>query len=301
MRKARAALGLIVAVVSGACAGSPPPPEQAVDWGPSRIAAVPATDLTPPVGADRSRPPLGKFSLRFYQKLRARPVVVPLAAVDVWELRHRPRQYDIITVGPVPLGQYSGRKELLDQLTTTHGLTKDKAAVLTSWVRTGGVVWIEFGVSIQGQEWIRSNDVKKIPPLPDLTGFTVFGLPTRTHVFEARRTGAFTIEPVVYAFRNEAQHPATADVKVLKLVQQDLKSGYPIVDAGQGEALVQEADRVYATVVALGQGKLVSALPFDRWDVESDGEKLRINLAEWLQGYPIPAFDPWLDVERVRD
>lgn len=292
--------GMILSVLVSACAAPSPPPGKGIEWELSRIAIAPTSDLAARVETARARPPLGKFSLRFYQKLKARPTIAPLAEVDIWELRHHPRRYDIITIGPISFKQYSGRKELLDHLATTHGLTKEKAEVLMNWVKTGGVVWIEFGVFIQGYEWIR-NDAKRLPPLPDLRGFTIFGLPTHTFVFEAKRRGAFAIEPAVFSFHNEAQHAATADIRMLKLIQSDLKTTYPIINADQGEALVREGEKVYATIVGFGQGKIISTLPFDEWDVETDGEKYRINLFEWLAGYPIPTFDPKLDVERVKD
>jgi hypothetical protein len=233
--------------------------------------------------------------------LKAKPSIGSLAEVDIWELRHHPQKYDIITVGPVSFRQYSGRKELLDHLATTHALTKEKAEVLTNWVKTGGVLWSEFGVLIQGHEWIRNGGMRQDPPLPDLDGFTILGLPTRSFVFEAERRGPFSIERKVYTFQNEARHASTADIKVLKLVQSDLTAIYPIVGADRSSPLVQERERVYATVAAFGDGKVVSTLPFDPWDVETDGEKLRINLTEWLAGHPIPAFDPTLDVERAKD
>jgi hypothetical protein len=298
MRRKRITSGIVLAAALSACTAPSPPPEKEPQWGPSRIAVSPTADLAAQI--QNAKPPLGKFSLRFYQKLRARLRVAPLAKVDIWELRHHPRKYDIVSIGPVSYQQYSGRKELLGDLAKTHGLTKEKGEVFMSWVKTGGVVWIQFGIFVQGHEWIRSN-AKKLPPPPDLNGFTIFGLPTHTFVFEARRRGAFSIEPKVYSFHNEAHHEAMADVKTLKLVQSDLKTIYPIIDADQGKALVLEGEQVYATVIELGQGKIISTLPFDKWDVESDGEKYRINLAEWLAGYPIPTFDPRLDVERVKD
>ena len=194
---------MVAAVLAPLISGCVPSySEKGVDWAPSRIAFPPTTDLSARAQAARTKPPLGKFSLRFYQKLKARPTVAALAEVDVWELRHHPRRYDIITIGPVPIRQHSGRTELLDHLATSHGLTREKADVLTNWVRTGGVVWIEFGVFIQGHEWIEKDNVKMLPPLPSLKGFTVFGFPTRTYTFEALRRGAFAVEPAVFTFRN---------------------------------------------------------------------------------------------------
>jgi hypothetical protein len=291
---------MVLPLLITACASSPAPTERPLDWDPSRIAVSPTIDLAPQLRAGPARPPFGKFSLRFYQKLRAHPVIASLAEMDIWELRDHPRQYDIITIGPVSFRQYSGKKELLEQLATTHGLSKEKAEVLTNWVKTGGVVWVEFGIFIQGYEWIRSG-TRQVPSLPDLSGFTIFGLPTHTFAFEAKRTEAFAVEPVVFSFQNTAKHPATADITSLKLRQSDLKTVYPIINAGPGEPLVRDGDKVYATVVPLGEGRIISTLPFDRWDVESDGEKYRINLCEWLAGYPIPTFDPRVDVERLKD
>jgi hypothetical protein len=261
----------------------------------------PTTDLAARVETGRARPSAGKYSLRFYQKLKAKPSIAPLAEVDIWELRHHPRQYDIITVGPVTFRQYSGRGELLDQLAATHGLTKEKAAILTHWVKTGGVLWSEFGVFIQGHEWVQNGDSKRLPQLPDLKNFTILGLSTRSFVFEADRRGPFSIEKKVYTLKNEAQHISTADIKVLKLVQFDLEAIYPVIAVDRGTALVQEGGAAYATVTPFGQGKIVSTLPFDQWDAESDGEKLRINLKEWLAGYPVPVFEPILEIERARD
>lgn len=51
-------------------------------------------------------------------------------------------------------------------------------------------------------------------------------------------------------------------------------------------------------MVGLGQGKIITTLPFDEWDAETDGEKYRINLFEWMAGYPIPSFAPRLHVEQ---
>jgi hypothetical protein len=300
MRTARVAIVVIGTLAASACMTAPSPSERAVDWEPSRIAVAPAGGLSPTLHPGRGRPPLGKFSLRFYQKLKSHAGVAPLAEVDLWELRHHPMQYDIITIGPVALRQWTGRKELLDHLAATHGLTPEKRQVLLNWVQTGGVVWAEFGIFVQGHEWIR-GDQRTLPALPDLAGFTIFGLPTRARVFEARRTAPFTIEPRVFSFQNAAPHVATSDIKSLTLTQVDLRTVYPIVDAPAAEPLVQEAGQTYATVAALGQGKLISSLPFDQWNSETDGEKYRINLLEWLAGHPIPAFDPALDIERGRD
>ena len=300
MKNTWAVLAWVLPALIPACASSPPPAERPVNWAPSRIAISPTTNLSPQIGTGPTIPPLGKFSLRFYQKLRAHPVIVPLAGVDIWDLRDHPRRYDIITIGPVTLREYRGRKELLEQLAATHGLTREKAEVLTNWVKTGGVLWIEFGVFIQGYEWIRSG-TRSSPPLPDLAGFTMFGLPTHPFVFEAKRAEAFAIEATVFSFQNMAKHPATADITALKLRQSDLKTAYAIVDAGPGEPLVRDGDKVYATVAPLGEGRIISTLPFERWDVESDGEKYRINLLEWLAGFPIPTFNPRHDVDRTWD
>jgi hypothetical protein len=120
-------------------------------------------------------------------------------------------------------------------------------------------------------------------------------------VFEAERRGPFSIERKVYTFQNEARHATSADIKTLKLVQSDLTAIYPIVGADRSSPVVQERERVYATVAAFGDGKVVSTLPFDPWDPESDGEKLRINLTEWLAGNQIPVFDPSLDIQRSKD
>lgn len=303
MRTILGAAGVTVALLTAACTASPPAPppyEPVVDWTPSRVGVAPSGDPSQRVRTVEARPPLGKFSLRFYERLRARPVVAPLGAVDVWELRHHPRQVDIVTVGAVPVRQWSGRAELLDHLATTDGLTRDKAEVLVNWVRSGGVLWVEFGVFLQGHEWVRGGP-RRLPPLPDLAGFTILGLPTQTAVFEAKRTGAFTIEPVVVTTTNQAQHPATADVRTLKLVQADLRTVYAVIRTEQAEVLVREGDRVYASAVSLGRGRIVTTLPFDPWDAESDGEKYRINLREWLAGHPVPVFDPRLDVDRSRD
>ena len=294
------ALGLILTAGLSAC-GPTPTLEKAVDWTPARIAFPPSADLSARVDAPGGRPVLGKYSLRFYQRLKAKPTVVALAEVDVWDLRHHPRRYDVITIGPVSIRQFRNKTELLDQLATTHGLSQEKAQVLTNWVRTGGVVWVELGVFIQGHEWIEKDNAKMLPPLPDLKGFTIFGLPTRTYTFEATRRGAFAIEPAVFTFRNEATHEAAADVKILKLVQSDLKTVYAIIDTDQAQPLVRESGRVYAAAVPFGQGKIISTLPFDEWGVETDGEKYRVNLFEWLAGYPIPTFDPKLDIERAKD
>lgn len=296
IRNAIVALAVLGATIG--CARTSPPPEPPVAWGPSRVAVAQGSPGL--AGPTTARPPLGKFSLRFYQKLRARPAIAPLAEVDVWDLRHHPRQVDVITIGPVAIREWSGRMELLDHLAATHGLTREKAEVLTNWVRSGGVVWVEFGVFVQGHEWALTQG-RRLPPLPDLSSFKMFGLPTRSFMFEARRTGAFRIEPAIITVRNEAQHEATSDVRTLKLVQAEVKTVYTVLAPEAGQALVREGDRVYATVASLGQGRIVSTLPFDRWDVETDGEKYRINLAEWLAGYAIPAFDPQLDVERARD
>ena len=293
-------LGAILATLIPACATPPSPAGKAVDWAPARIAFPPTADLTARAAAT-TRPPLGKFSLRFYQKLKAHPAVASLAEVDIWDLRDHPRRYDVITIGPAPVRQFSGKMELLDQLAATHGLSKEKAQVLTNWVKSGGVVWIEFGVFIQGYEWIENDNVKLLPALPDLKSFTIFGFSTRSYAFEAVRRGAFAVELAVFSLRNEAEHEATADIKSLKLVQSDLKAIYTTIDGDPGKPLIREGDRVYATVAPLGQGKVVSTLPFDEWDAGTDGEKFRINLFEWLAGYPIPAFDPKLDVERQKD
>jgi hypothetical protein len=227
--------------------------------------------------------------------------VAPLAAVDVWDLRDHPRRHDILTVGPVPVTDYDGSRELLDQLASTHGLTRDKAAVLTSWIRAGGVLWVEFGVFVQGHEWVRRSSGDRLRA-PDLSGFTVFGLPTRPVTFEARRAGAFAIEPVVAIVRNEPRHPATADIATLRVVQAELEAVYPVVEpVPPADALVRDGGRVYATIVPLGDGWIVSGVPFDASDPGSDGEKYRINLGEWLAGHPVPTFDPRLDVDRLKD
>ncbi len=297
-------LGLAVALATVGCVARAPAPAPSVaegEWAPSRIARVAAVAPPAPPRPTVFAATPGKFPLRFYEKLRARPIVAPLGAVDLWELRDHPRRYDIITIGSVPASEYRGSKELLDQLATTHGLTREKAAVLTSWVRSGGVVWVEFGVFVQGHEWVRRNGADRVPA-PDLSGFTIFGHPTRPVSFRGRRTGAFAVEPVVSIVHNEQEHGAAADIRTLRVVQAELETVYPIiVPTPPAEAVVREGGRVYATVVPLGQGKIVSSVPFDASDVQSDGEKYRINLVEWLGGYPIPTFDPRLDADRLKD
>jgi hypothetical protein len=301
MRHARVVVAIVAIGLGGmACSRFAPVPERPVDWRVSRLAVTPTTDLTAQLATAPGRPTRGKFSLRFYQRLRAHPVVASLAEVDVWELRNHPRRYDIITIGPVTISRYRDRTELLDQLVATERLTADKANVLLNWALTGGMIWVEFGVTIQGHEWV-NRDTRTLPPLPDLTGFTIFGLPTHTVTFEAKRTGRFTFEPAVFGIGNESKHPATADIKSLQLVQSDFKTAFVVLDAAPEGALVFDGTQVYATVVPFGQGRIVSTVPFDQWAVDTDGEKYRINLAEWLGGHPIPMFDPKLDVERSKD
>lgn len=299
MRHRGSVMVVIAAVLSTSCSHFAPVPERPVDWRESSLAVTPTTDFATQLVSAQNRPARGKFSVQFYERLRARPAVAALAQVDVWELRRRPRRHDIITIGPTPIGRYSGRRELLDQLAATDGLSPDKAQVLLNWVRTGGVLWIEFGVTVQGHEWV-NRDARTLPPLPDLTGFTMLGLPTHAITFEAKRTGPFTFEPTVFPLRNEASHPATADVKSLSLTQSNSKTAYLVLDAAPGQALILDGTSVYATVVPFERGKVISTIPFDQWAAE-DGEKFRINLFEWLAGYPIPTFDPTFDVDRNKD
>lgn len=289
---------ILAGLAAGCTASPPPPPDRPVDWRPSRLGAAPVLA----VGArpDPARPPLGKFPPAFYHKLRATGAITPLAQVDVWDLRYHPRRHAVITVGPVSLREWSGRSELLDHLGATHGLTPDKAVILTNWVRSGGVIWVEFGVFQQGHEWIR-NPEQELPPLPTLQGFTIFGLPTRPLVFEARRTTALTIEPVVFTITNEASHAVSGDIKVLRLVQADLRTVYAVVTGDDAAPLIAQGNRVYASVVPFGAGKIVSGVPFEAWDPETDGEKYRVNLREWLAGHPVPTFDPRLEVDRGKD
>ena len=290
-RNTRRAVALCVALCGAGCASPPPAPEiKTIDWTPSRVAPSPANSVLASPRPEPLRAAPGKFPLRFYENLQAHPVVAPLAAVDIWDLGEHPRRYDIITIGAVPITDYSGRGELLDQLAVTHGVTRDKAAVLTGWVKSGGVLWIEFGVFVQGHEWIRRTPAAPAAS-PDLAHFTIFGFPTRPVVFEGRRVGAFAIEPSVVRIRNEASHVATADIKRLTIVQSELRTSYPIIDALRAEPLVRQGALVYATVVSLGDGKIISTVPFDSSDVDSDGEKYRINLVEWLGGFPIPVAD----------
>ena len=303
MRHARVVVVIVAMVFGGtACSRFAPVPERPVDWRVSSLAVTPTTDLAAQLATAQGRPARGKFSLRFYQRLRAHPVVASLAEVDVWELRDHPRRYDIITIGPVTISRYraQARKDLLDQLVVTERLTADQANVLLNWALTGGVIWVEFGVTIQGHEWV-NRDTRTLPPQPDLAGFTIFGLPTHTVEFKAKSTGRLTFEPAVVRIGNESKHSATADVKSLQLVQSDFQTAFVVLDAAPEQVLVSDGTRVYATVVPFGRGRIVSTVPFDQWAVDTDGEKYRINLVEWLGGYPIPVFDPKLDVERSKD
>jgi hypothetical protein len=266
-------------------------------WEPSRSALEPGLDPLGRMRAGRASSPTRKFSLRFYQNLRAQLRIAPLVEVDIWDLRFYPRRYDIITLGPVSIRQFSGRKELLENLATTHGMTKDKAQILINWVKSGGMVWIEYGVFVQRYELIQQEE-RAIITLPDLTGFTIFGLPTRAFIFEAQVHGTVAVEPRLYSFRNEAQHEVSADIHRVQLLQSDVQTLYPIIDSTEGE-LIREQDNVYARVVNFGEGKIISTVPFETWDVEADGEKFRINLLEWLGGFPVPIFAPVVEVERA--
>lgn len=276
-----------------------PPRAGAPSWEPSRLTLAPGLDSLGYTRVGQPGLPRKKFSLRFYQKLRSHLTIAPLADVDIWDLRFHPRRYDIITIGPLSVRQFSGRKELLEDLAAPYGVSREKAQVLTNWVKSGGIVWIEFGVFIQRYEVLQQEEGEP-SSLPNLTGFTIFGLPTRAFVFAAQRRDSVTFLPRTYSFHNEARHEVSADIQRVQLVQSDVQTVYPIIDSAEGE-LIRERGNVYARVVNFGEGKIVSMVPFDDADVDADGEKFRLNLREWLAGFPVPSFEPTMDINRAGD
>jgi len=209
-------------------------------------------------------------------------LVAPLSTIDIERLQKGLDEYDVITVGPSSLRDYKGQQELLDHLAELYRFSRRQQNILREWLKHGGVLWVEFGISVQGYEWIRNRKAYD-PPLPSLRGFTIFGYPTKPILLSGKKRKPFTVDPVRYSFRDKSRHPATTRSEHLAVTESALKTIYPIINSGR-ESLVTDGKRVYASLVRYGDGSIVSTLPFDAGDPGSDNESFKLSVLERLFG-----------------
>lgn len=265
----------------GGCAKPAPEIEPVVeDWQPARL----ETRLEPwnPRGVEVTLPgqPPTQPVVLFDSELPAGFTSAPLSALNIENLQQGLGRIDVVAVAQSSFQDFAGETELLDHLAAVHRYSPRQREILKNWVQRGGILWVEFGVSVLGQEWIRTRNGRHPSP-PSLNRFTVFGYPTQATVLRGKPRAKFVVDAVRHEFRNISRHPAMTGVARLAVTENAVATVYPVI-AGVGRVLVTDGRKVYARVVPYGAGRIVSTLPFDGGDPKSDNEGFKLAVLEWL-------------------
>jgi len=228
----------------------------------------------------------GKYPPEFYSGIKQKWHAESLQAADIWSLRHDPQMYDVIYTSPLWIGDlYLAGKDYLENIVYSHNLSEEQFKILDNWIKEGGVFWIESAVFISSYDYNLNNfnDDKLNKLIEKIKAETLLGHKLRIFSSTAKRIDEFNTEKlnmVISPEENLIRHIAVLDnqIKSLLIEQTDYIGIYITLD---GEPIIKAGDKIYASYINYGKGKIITLAPFDFKNVHYDGEMLRLDLLLW--------------------
>jgi hypothetical protein len=228
----------------------------------------------------------GKYPPEFYSTIRQRWNAEALQTADIWKLRYDQQRYDVIYTNPLWIGDLSlGEGDYLKNIVYSHNLSEEQFKVLENWIKEGGIFWIESAVFISSYDYNLNNfsDSKLNKLIEKIKTMTLFGHKLHVSTSMAKRIDEFNTEKlsmIISPDENLIKHVEVLDKQInnLLLEQTDYVGIYITLD---GEPIVKSGDKIYASYINYGKGKIITLVPFGFKNVHYDGEMLRLDLLLW--------------------
>jgi hypothetical protein len=232
----------------------------------------------------------GKYSPEFYARFPRTWKAESIRNVDFWKLRDNPSLYDVIYVTPLWVGDLkTSRKDLLSSLAYSLNIPGEQVEILREWIRRGGVLWMESVFYSSSYDYrFKTCGEERINGLArSLGAMSLFGRGLNVFPMRAKITDAFTVEKLSHEIRYHGSakagsvEPINAVVRSLLLEQTDYLCLYVTVD---GIPVIRDGNRILASYVDVGRGKVLTLAPFDFRNAYYDGELFRLTLLTWALG-----------------
>ncbi len=228
----------------------------------------------------------GKFNPKFYQSINLTYNAKSIEDVNFWRLQKEPQSLDFIYIRPLWIKEYKRvSRDLFKNIAYSLNISAKEQEILRSWVKQGGVLWVEFGLfstryDIFNREgeiaaWrIRKNLYRAVG------GMRFLHKPVTPYLFQAKKIDLINYMPSTKSFIIDQKASLIKGIKRLKLVIYNFMEIYPLIEGKK--LIVDTRGRPLVTLLPYGRGYIVSLLPFEYSDVYYDGELLRWKLLLYL-------------------
>jgi hypothetical protein len=229
----------------------------------------------------------GRFPREFYAPMEGKWKAESIREVDLWRLQKDPAIYDVIYMGPLWFQEFREKgNDLLKSIAYSFNISQEQLAVLDSWIRNGGILWLEPGLYITTYDYrLNRYDDKKLDVLVrSLQGMKLYDKGLSVQVLRAKKTDDLHLENLSHALVfGEGDKPGEVNevndkVHSLLLEQSDYIGLYLNVN---GVPLVKDHGKLYASYMKVGKGMIITTAPFDFKNAYHDGEIFRLALLEW--------------------
>ncbi|MEI6206171.1 MAG: hypothetical protein WCP20_05275 [Desulfuromonadales bacterium] len=210
-----------------------------------------------------------------------------LQQVDFWSLKKNPNLYDVIYIKPMLLGEFKVKgKNLLENIAYTYNISADQLIILDNWVQNGGILWIESAIyiSLYDYKFNKFSDKELESFLTKLNGMSLYDRKLNVHMLRAKKTDDIHVEGISQEIVASASgtfgdiREINEKIRTLLLEQSDYIGIYLSVAA---TPIIKNGDKVYASYVESGKGKVITLPPFDFVKTSHDGELFRLTLLSW--------------------
>ncbi len=224
----------------------------------------------------------GKFSNKFYDKIPYRWKASFLENVDFFRLVNNPFLYDFIYIQPIWLENFTRiSSDLFENICYSYNMSNKEKEILKSWIKQGGILWVESGLFATGYETFttrvdKSDEeiLKELAKKSSNMNFLNFDL--LTYHYAAKKIDLMKIKPKESVFTNLNQHKEFKNINSLLLNVDNFIENYFILN---GKTLMQDKNgNIIASYVDYGDGKIVSLLPINFTRRYYDGELFRWKL-----------------------
>jgi len=209
----------------------------------------------------------GHYSPEFYKKNKITVNASRMDKVDFWSLKNNPKEIDIIYTKDILLDRYKNiTNDLFINLCYAHNITKQEQEILLSWLKNGGVLWIEGGLYNIDDELSSFSKIDK--------NMNFLGKKVYPHMIGLDRNK----KSIVY---DKLQN--NAFFKDIKSLQINFKRYKQMCFLIEGKSIVASLDEKLVNISGYGKGIIISMLPFEYTTLYRDGELLRWKLIEVLK------------------
>jgi hypothetical protein len=229
----------------------------------------------------------GKFPPEFYASALKEFHVESLQKVDFWSLKNNPHLYDVIYIKPMLIGEFKIKgKDLLESIAYSYNISTDQLAILDNWIKSGGILWLESGIyiSLYDYKFNKFSDKELESFLRKLNGMTLFDRKLNILILRAKKTDEIHVEGISQEIVSGESgtfgevSEINEKIRSLLLEQSDYIGIYLSVDA---TPIIKKGNKVYASYLELGKGKIITLPPFDFVSTYHDGELFRLTLLSW--------------------